>query len=60
MWEYPDGPVVKKSPCSVGKVGFIPGWRKNSHPHIPRHGATNPKCPNKDLHAATKTQSSQI
>lgn len=61
MGNLPDGPVVKKSPCNAGKVGFIPDWgTKISHPHIPHHEATKLKCCNKDLHAAAKTQSSQI
>ena len=27
MGNFPDGPVVKNSPCKAGNMGFIPGGR---------------------------------
>ena len=38
MWkrefrDFPDGPVVKTSPCNAGGTGLIPGWGAKI-PHI--------------------------
>ena len=38
MWkrefrDFPDGPVVKTSPCNAGGTSLIPGWGAKT-PHI--------------------------
>ena len=36
-WDFPDGPAVKSSHSSVGRVGSIPGWgARIPHPSWPK------------------------
>ena len=63
-WGFPDGPVVKNSPCNAGKVGSIPGQGtkiQHATEQPGPHATTTDHVPwRKILCVTTKTPQSQI